>query len=107
LPQAGDDKAWKSPPHLPQSDDLTSVQSYHHHCSKKTRLRGTPCSAYVPTVGTSLLEATSRVHQRPLTPPRPSQVVPPEFVTLFFSGKYPIFLVNFDRILTESVNKLT
>jgi hypothetical protein len=39
-----------------------------------------------------------------LTPP---QVVPPEFVTLFFSGKISRSPVNFDRILTKSVHKLT
>jgi aspartate/methionine/tyrosine aminotransferase len=37
----------------------------------------------------------------------PSPVVPPESVTLFFSGDSPDLPVNFERILTESVNKLT
>jgi hypothetical protein len=37
----------------------------------------------------------------------PSPVVLPKFVTLFFSGIFFDLPVNFDRILTESVNKLT
>jgi hypothetical protein len=36
----------------------------------------------------------------------PSQVVPPEFFVLFWEI-FSDLPVNFDRILTESVNKLT
>jgi hypothetical protein len=37
----------------------------------------------------------------------PSPAVPPELVTLFFSGNLFRFPVNFGRILTESVINLT
>jgi hypothetical protein len=37
----------------------------------------------------------------------PSQVVPPEFVLFSFLGNFSDLPVSFDRILTESVNKLT